>query len=341
MYRISKIPTIDTCPIWPEFPAEQGAREHGTWSSYRYQSPRAGGCYAIAHEEVEMLRRDADNPVNDQVRARLTTMLIEMRKQGVMCPQVTAKLIQRAADGDDMLVKHRVDRLLRYLGEKTLSVGARVYLTRESHEKPEDSVVLMDARAISESVHTIEIDFLISSMEKYGYVENEQTGNGNETLVTAEGHARIAELATSTDSAQAFVAMWFDPSMNEVYERAIKPAIEGAGYDAFIINRHDFTGKIEDEIIAQIRQSRFIVANFTHAPDATVRGSVYYEAGFAHGLSIPVIFTAREGSELHFDTAHYNHIMWMPDDLPMLREGIRNRILAVTELGPGPRARGG
>lgn len=56
---------------------------------------------------------------------------------------------------------------------------------------------------------------------------------------------------------------------------------------------------------AEIRRSRFLVADFTHDKKQGARGSVYYEAGFAHGLNIPVIFTARDGTKPHFDTSAY------------------------------------
>ena len=41
----------------------------------------------------------------------------------------------------------------------------------------------------------------------------------------------------------------------------------------------------DDEIIAEIRRSRFLVADFTHGEDR--EGVVYFEAGFALGLAIP------------------------------------------------------
>ena len=65
--------------------------------------------------------------------------------------------------------------------------------------------------------------------------------------------------------------------------------------------------KIDDEIIAEIRNSKFLIADFTGN-----RGGVYYEAGFAYGLGIPVIWTCKKEdiSELHFDTRQYNHITW-------------------------------
>lgn len=48
------------------------------------------------------------------------------------------------------------------------------------------------------------------------------------------------------------------------------------------------------------------------------RGGVYYEAGLAQGLGIPVIWTCHQDciAHVHFDTRQYNHIVWIsPDDL--------------------------
>lgn len=78
-------------------------------------------------------------------------------------------------------------------------------------------------------------------------------------------------------------------------------------------------------VIAEIRRSRFLMADFTHGR-VGVRGSVYYEAGFAHGLWLEVIFCCREGTEPHFDTRQYNHIMWK--DADDLRERLLARIRA-------------
>lgn len=134
-------------------------------------------------------------------------------------------------------------------------------------------------------------------------------------------------------ASQAFVAMWFDISMNDVYENSIAPAIETAGYSPLRIDRRDFFGKIDDQIIAEIRRSRFIVADFSHGGDG-VRGSVYYEAGFAHGLGMPFIYLCRKGSDLAFDTNHYPHIIWETPE--GLREQLTHRILALIGQGPNP-----
>ena len=66
---------------------------------------------------------------------------------------------------------------------------------------------------------------------------------------------------------------------------------------------------------------------------AVPRGGVYYEAGFAQGLNIPVIWTCREDrmDRVHFDTRQYSHILWTgPQDL---RQKLRNKIGAVIGYG--------
>ena len=152
--------------------------------------------------------------------------------------------------------------------------------------------------------------------------------------VTVDGYGRIAEQVANIDSSQAFVAMWFDDSMNESFETGIKSAIEDAGYNPLRIDRKDHINKIDDEIIAELRRSRFVVADFTDGVGGA-RGGVYYEAGFAHGLNLPVIFTCRTDAveSLHFDTNHYSHIVWSTP--AELREKLKTRILAVIGQGPG------
>ncbi len=73
----------------------------------------------------------------------------------------------------------------------------------------------------------------------------------------------------------------------------------------------EHNGKIDDLIIAEIRKSGLLVADFTKQ-----RGGVYFEAGFAMGLGIPVIWTCRSDDveKLNFDTRQYNHIIWTDAD---------------------------
>ena len=113
---------------------------------------------------------------------------------------------------------------------------------------------------------------------------------------------------------------------------------EEAGYEALRIDQKEHINKIDDEIIAELRRARFVVVDFTHGHDGP-RGGVYYEAGFAYGRGVPVIFSCRKDAidKIHFDTRQYNHIVWEPEKLDEFRHRLTTRICAV--VGDGPRER--
>ena len=152
-------------------------------------------------------------------------------------------------------------------------------------------------------------------------------------VVTVDGYRHVQKNITNADSRQAFVAMWFGEEMDPIYEEGIEKAIKNTGYKPLRIDRKEDVNKIDDEIIAEIRRSRFVVADFTQGEDGA-RGGVYFEAGFATGLGIPVIYSCRKDKidQLHFDTRQYHHIVWKTAE--ELRDQLEKRILAL--IGEGP-----
>lgn len=127
--------------------------------------------------------------------------------------------------------------------------------------------------------------------------------------------------------------MWFDLSLNDALHKGIEPAIIDAGYTPMRIDQEEYLTKIDDQIIVEIRRSKFLVADLTEGCKGA-RGSVYYEAGFAHGFNLPVIFTCHENSldNVHFDVRQYPFIVWKePEDI---KACLSNRISAV--IGDGP-----
>ena len=126
--------------------------------------------------------------------------------------------------------------------------------------------------------------------------------------LTPEGWDRVGKLReTQRESDQAFVAMWFDPELDTIWEQGLKPALEETGYRPIRIDLVEHNEKICDRIVAEIRRSGLLIADFTGN-----RGGVYFEAGYAMGLGIPVIWTCRKRDidSVHFDTRQYNHITW-------------------------------
>ena len=320
------------CLIWGNgYEARVGGRTRGS-SDIIYEvhhSPRAGGNYSITLDAQYKL---PEGWLDDSEKARLTTWLIDQRNMGVRYPLVTDEFFEEIKRMSPLPIHERANRLLRFIVEQTKTIGT-AYDTRLENQA---------AYAWSESIDEGEIGYLIDyllkakSLETPSRVLTTRMGNyeiPNIVMVSVEGHSQIDLQGTNTDSSQAFVAMWFHDSTNDAYDKGIEPAIKKAGYKPLRIDRKEHVNKIDDEIIAELRRSRFLVADFSHGHDGA-RGGVYYEAGFAHGLGLPVIFACSKDSveTLHFDTNHYNHIVWKtPDEL---REKLKNRILAV--IGEGP-----
>lgn len=155
------------------------------------------------------------------------------------------------------------------------------------------------------------------------------SGDKSSFRIRANGFSYIEEGGlVAFDSNQAFVAMCFAEDLTEAFSAGICPAIEINGFDPLRIDSKEHNRKIDDEIVAELRRSKFVVADFTKH-----RGGVYFEAGFAMGLGLPIIWTCRRDDmqDLHFDIRQYNCIDWeCADDL---RARLSNRIGALIGRG--------
>ena len=174
--------------------------------------------------------------------------------------------------------------------------------------------------------------FLINDLLKkeLGYLVISTFGeinNVNSTIrISSKGLIHISDLLTKkTDSNIGFCAMWFDETVSFIWEQAIKPAISECNFLPIRIDKVHFNSDINAEMISYIQNSKFIVADFTGN-----RGGVYFEAGFAQGLKIPVIFTCRkdefQNNKPHFDIEHYNFIIWEPSKIPEFKNKLKDRI---------------
>lgn len=174
------------------------------------------------------------------------------------------------------------------------------------------------------------MDYLIKGVGFIEMMSSTDSGPKIRFKISAKGWEHL-QAAGVSDSSTGFVAMWFDDSMNVAWENAFYPAIRDAGYAPLRIDKREHNNKIDDEIIASIRGARFIVADFTGG-----RGGVYFEAGFAGGLTKPVIWTVRQDwlQHLHFDTRQFNHIAWADDHLAQLKDALQLRIEATIGRGP-------
>ena len=333
------------CPIWEK---AQAWRVQDPRKGHEiYYSPRAGGVFRSVDIDdygyFSSWRYDSKG-----MRVKLSRWVSDQNRLDELgC--LTGDEIERIGKQERLNIDQRMERLLQCFATlpSQISRGLSVTLSVDGHDDYDNFQIVQAATECSDVVSsrsvTEELDWLVSAAIKGDWLEEYQLGPNTKHLrLTPAGVRRLEELKPkAVNTEQGFIAMWFDESVNEAYGKGIEPAIRDAGYRPLRIDKKQHNNKIDDEIIAEIRRSRFVVCDFTcklvdcdGERTAIPRGGVYYEAGFAQGLGIPVIWTCREDhiEHVHLDTRQFNHIDWKtPEDL---RERLRNRIAAV--IGDGP-----
>jgi hypothetical protein len=229
-------------------------------------------------------------------------------------PIVSTHTVELVRALPDKSVRERVNRLLTY--------GIRAQKALGLHFSPRsDSIV-----GYTHSRTAQEVIELARLLEHQGFLRG--NFDANHAQVTAQGFIHASETPVG-GSVSGFIAMWFDRSMETARTDGLERAIRFAGYEPVIVSGVEHINKIDDEIVSQIRKSKFLVADFTGH-----RGGVYFEAGFAMGLGLPVFWTCRADhlAQLHFDIRQYNCIDWAND--ADLATRLQRRIEAVIGRGP-------
>jgi nucleoside 2-deoxyribosyltransferase len=280
---------------------------------------------------LALLQKDEVTPSQ---RACLTTWLHNQREAGAEWPYISAKFLRSSlASLRPLTTTERIDKVLLYFN-KRIRVGGEITTTSGEFETYDNDAIQL--AVLTESISKDDLLALLFLLVEMTYLKDRRKPQSSlyQFTPTARGWLRIEELVTRLpDTSQAFVAMWFNPATELAYKEGIEPAIAQLGYRAVRIDRKEHVNKIDDEIIAEIRRSKFLVADFTCEKEK-VRGGVYFEAGFAMALQMPVIWTCSKDSlaDVHFDTRQYNHIIWETPE--KLREALMARIGAV--IGGGP-----
>ena len=296
------------CRIWETLTGQANVATE-VESTIVSDSRRADGGYEITLEAEASLRR-----LETIAKARLTTWLVDQHLLGIRTPVVTKDIVDKIVHARSLSVADRSVRLLLLLAARSPRIDQVVILPNDSvrvrnleimNSQIQELLVYWEALAWSESTELGEIHYLTKYLEKQGWIECARVQLFDHVIVTLDGYARIQEMQAAVDSRQAFVAMWLDNEMDIAYGEGIKPGIENAGYAPMRIDGLEHVGKIDDRIIAEIRRSKFLVADFSQGK-CGARGGVYFEAGFALGLNIPVIYTCRSSDRRRFTSTPGN-----------------------------------
>ena len=242
----------------------------------------------------------------------------------------------------------KAEKLLKFLAKKYNIAGTvfeidldRLTNTLDLIEKQEykslkykvDSIKdLLPYLSTSWTQGTDELSFLL-----YDYLVRsqhllERSSEPYNLKITPQGWAYLEKLKhINPESRKAFIAYWFNEEIQNDILPLIKQTVEDCGYEPKEMGSHEHNNDINDEIIAQLKQSKFVIADFTGQ-----RGGVYFESGFARGLGLEVIWLCKDDEKdkknIHFDTNHYNFIFWNTSNLKeTLTKKLKNRIQATID----------
>lgn len=298
---------IGPCPIC----AGQAIAPPATTRTLDYDCERCGS-YRLVWEAGASLKA-----ISTEKRPKLSRWITDQNRLG-MTPKLGEAELREALEVPDLTLRERAERLLLFMVDHTNNYGQRIM-----------PFIYVKLHALLETYSDNEVGFIAKYMEELGWLKDDQMQSAH-FQVTGKGFEKAEELKSKRiKSEQAFVAMWFDDALNDIYKSGLCLGITTAGYKPLRIDNAEHNNKICDQIIAEIRRSRFVVADFTGH-----RGGVYYEAGFASGFGLDVIYTCRRNDlqNLHFDVRQYNMIDW--ESAEELAERLGSRISAT--IGDGP-----
>jgi hypothetical protein len=215
------------------------------------------------------------NPSIDEM-VRLSGWVREQNAVGVVPVPITQDISRRVAQ---MPIPGYRDR-----SSRVLALIATLFPRPDLWFGPAQFANDLAAQGISYSRGREEVLLLMDMLIEDGHLRSGRAGYS----LTVKGLLAAEALGASKSiSAQGFVAMWFDESLGDASTNGFDPGIRAAGFRPFRIDHKDYVGGIADEIMSEIRRSRFVVADYT----GQVNG-VYFEVGFALGLGLRVIPTA-------------------------------------------------
>lgn len=222
-----------------------------------------------------------------------------------------------------------------YISEKTPHVGQEIIIDRcellsllfvDRYDITRDLSSRGNMKQVerTEEACDCEVDYMLNYLQNEELIELKSYENDKKIILTPRAYRRIEEIQKNTSNGRnVLVAMKFGKETTALRE-AIRKGIRDAGYNAIFIDEVQHNDFITPELLKYIRDSRFIVVDLTHK-----NNGAYFEEGYAMGLGKAVIQLCKEGTDLHFDVAQKNTIMWIDEDAIPLK--LTNRIKATID----------
>ena len=183
----------NTCFIW----GTPAIETHGVPGRFAAicNSPRAGGRYWIGDRSIHFLKDPRVDWIDERLKARLTTWLIEQREAGKECPKVRDFILNEMQTRPPSTMKQRARNLLTYISNSLTDVADNFFFDHRDRQT-------WEMLAWSESTNHVQlanvIRFLVES-EFLDVVSRDTyrfTADGHEQIARGKGNVGLDELPT-------------------------------------------------------------------------------------------------------------------------------------------------
>lgn len=144
--------------------------------------------------------------------------------------------------------------------------------------------------------------------------------------LTVEGREYAASLnKVNKNRRWVFMAMKFEPEQLEFVKKVLYPALKELGLELKLLPEiQSKENLIDNKLRVAIKQSRFLICDLTHGNQGA-----YWEAGYAEGLGLPVIYICEKSvmkgeNKPHFDVNHQEIYFWYKDNQQSISEFVKD-----------------
>jgi len=280
-------------------------------------------------KNFSILDRVAFTIPNLKFGTKLSAWIRERNEQGAEPPQITTDLLEELQSGlpdrspreKQIILLQNIERKTTYPSEAITIIPKFDFPLAWASNDPEFIFYIKSLTERGFLRRTDEVKVGLSRLDTLKFFVT-ITADGWDYLEKQERHIE--------ERTQAFVAMSFAEDLKPIWKGPISNAITKAGYKPHRVDAEPHIDRIDIKIISEIKNSRFVVADITEQ-----KRGVYFEAGYALGLGLPVIWCVRKDDleNAHFDTRQYNHIVWETES--DLEDQLYDFICAIIGKGKG------
>lgn len=220
----------------------------------------------------------------------------------------------------------QTDLLIDFVGKKTRFLGAILDIAPISQGGK-----FHQLKAWIGGVEDNSVQRLVAELTSNGVLHPHPTTYVNtfKLELTTAGWNRFEALRKiNKESKQAFMAMKFDDEQKQFVNDKLKPVVKETGFDLLLLT--DINSKenlIDNKLRVAIRQSRFLICDLTHC-----NAGAYWEAGYAEGLKLPVIYICEKKAfkaknktkRPHFDVNHQEIFQWDKNNEESIKDFLDN-----------------